>query len=85
MPLVVTEGNHLLADGPFAPVRGLLDACWYLDVDPALRRARLVARHVRHGRTPEAAERWVATSDDRNAALVEGTRDRADLVVRLDG
>ena len=85
VPLVVTEGNHLLADGPFAPVRGLLDACWYLDVDPVLRRARLVARHVRHGRTPEAAERWVATSDDPNAALVEATRARADLVVRLDG
>ncbi|MCW2605510.1 MAG: nucleoside/nucleotide kinase family protein [Frankiales bacterium] len=83
VPLVVTEGNYLLADGPFAPVRGLLDACWFLDVDPALRRERLVARHVRHGRPPHAAEQWVSSSDDPNAALVDATRDRADLVVRL--
>ena len=82
-PLVITEGNYLLGDGPFSPVRQLLDQTWFLEVDPGLRRSRLVARHVRHGRTPQAAERWVAASDDRNAALVDATRDRADLVVRL--
>ncbi|MFP5317283.1 MAG: nucleoside/nucleotide kinase family protein, partial [Acidimicrobiia bacterium] len=81
VPLVVTEGNYLLLDGPFAPVRGLLDECWFLDVDPGERRRRLVARHVRHGRTPEQAERWVAQVDEPNAVLVDGTRDRADLVV----
>lgn len=26
--VVVTEGNYLLCDGPFAPVRGLLDQTW---------------------------------------------------------
>ncbi|MDX6213286.1 MAG: hypothetical protein QOF82_2373, partial [Frankiales bacterium] len=32
VPLVVTEGNYLLVDdGGWAPVRGLLDACWYVD------------------------------------------------------
>lgn len=82
VPLVVTEGNYLLADGPFAPVRGLLTECWYVELDPVVRRARLVARHVAHGRSPEQAEQWVARSDDANARLVEGTRDRADLVVR---
>ena len=84
VPLVVTEGNYLLVGSGFAPVRGLLDETWFLDVDPVLRRQRLVARHVQHGRTPEQAERWVARSDDANAVLVEATRDRADLVVRLD-
>jgi pantothenate kinase len=79
--LVVTEGNYLLADGPFAPVRGLLTQCWYVDCPE--RRERLVARHVRHGRTPAEAEAWVARSDDVNARLVEGTAARADLVVRL--
>ncbi len=83
VPLVLTEGNYLLSDGAFAPVRGLLDACWYLDPDPALRRARLVSRHVRHGRSPADAEAWVAGSDDANAALVDATRARADLVVRV--
>ena len=85
VPLVVTEGNYLLADGAFAPVRPLLDEVWFLDVDPALRRDRLVARHVTHGRSHRAAEEWVDTSDEVNAALVEATRGRADLVVRLHG
>ncbi|MCW2777485.1 MAG: nucleoside/nucleotide kinase family protein [Frankiales bacterium] len=83
VPLVVTEGNYLLADGRFAPVRPLLTEAWFLDVDPGLRRRRLVDRHVAHGRSPEAAEHWVAGSDDANAALVEATRARADLVVTL--
>ena len=83
VPLVVTEGNYLLADGAFEPVRTLLDQTWFLDVDPVVRRERLVARHVAHGRTPGAAEQWVAASDDVNADLVERTRSRADLVVRL--
>lgn len=83
VPLVVTEGNYLLADGDFAPVRDLLTQTWFLDLDPELRRRRLVARHVAHGRTPDAAAQWVDASDERNAALVERTRDRADLVVRL--
>ena len=85
VPLVVVEGNYLLLDeGPFAQVRGLLTQAWYLDVDPATRVERLVARHVRHGRTPSAAERWVADTDEPNARLIERTRSRADLVVRLD-
>jgi len=83
VPLVVTEGNYLLADGAFAPVRGLLDESWFLDLDSATRRERLVARHVRHGRSPEQAQRWMAGTDDPNAELIEQTHSRADLIVRL--
>lgn len=83
VPLVVTEGNYLLMDGPFAQVRELLTECWYVDLDPDVRRSRLVGRHVRHGRSPEAAEAWVSTTDEPNARLIEATRERADLVVRL--
>jgi pantothenate kinase len=83
--LVVTEGNYLLHDGAFAPVHALLTESWYVDVDPALRRDRLVARHVAHGRSPEAARAWVEATDEPNARLVEATRDRADLVVTLPG
>ena len=82
-PLVVTEGNYLLLDGPFAPVRPLLTECWFVEVEPGLRLERLVARHERHGRSPDAARAWVAQTDEPNARLVEATRDRADLVVRL--
>jgi pantothenate kinase len=72
----VTEGNYLLLDGPFSPVRDLLTECWYVDVDPALRLERLVARHERHGRTHAAAAAWVARTDEPNARLVGATRDR---------
>ncbi|MFD6420708.1 nucleoside/nucleotide kinase family protein [Streptomyces sp. NPDC060198] len=81
--LVVTEGNYLLHDdGPWAPVRGLLDEVWYVEIDPDLRVRRLVDRHVRFGRPRPDAERWAADSDEANARLVEAGRDRADLVVR---
>ncbi|NEA40808.1 nucleoside/nucleotide kinase family protein [Streptomyces sp. SID11385] len=82
-PLVVTEGNYLLLDThPWAPVRDLLDDTWFLAPDPATRVRRLVERHVRYGRSRAEAERWVAESDEVNARLVEGSRGRAELVVR---
>ncbi len=84
VPLVVTEGNYLLLDGPFAPVREVLTECWYVDVDADLRLARLLARHERHGRTRQQAEQWVERTDEPNARLIEATRERADVVVRLD-
>ncbi len=93
--VVVTEGNYLLLDATdlgapvsaepamagWAQVRAHLDRCWYVDVDPAVRLSRLVARHVAHGRSPEEAREWVERTDEANARLVEGTRDRADGVV----
>lgn len=84
VPLVVTEGNYLLLSTPgWEAVRGLLDECWYLDVEQSARQHRLVARHVRYGKDPEQATRWVLDSDERNAELVEAARVRADLVVEL--
>ncbi|KND37485.1 pantothenate kinase [Streptomyces europaeiscabiei] len=84
VPLVVTEGNYLLLDdGPWAPVRGLLDEVWFLELDPEVRVRRLVDRHVRHGRPRHRAEEWVTRSDEANARLVGRGRDRADLIVRL--
>ena len=83
VPLVVTEGNYLLLDGPFAQVRELLTACWYVDVEPAVRLERLVDRHVGHGRTREQAQAWVERTDEPNARQVETTRARADRVVTL--
>lgn len=83
--LIITEGNYLLLDrGQWAHVRPLLDECWYLEVDPTLRVQRLIARHVQFGRTPEAARAWVMDSDEANAALIETTRPRADLIFRWD-
>jgi pantothenate kinase len=80
--LVVTEGNYLLLDRPeWRAVRAALDECWFLDLDDAVRRARLVARHVEFGKSMDVAERWVARVDEPNAALVAASRPRADRTV----
>lgn len=83
-PLVITEGNYLLLDGPWQAVRAQLDDVWFLAPPDELRRAHLIARHEAHGRDPRAARAWVESVDDANAHLIEAARDRADLVVRLD-
>ncbi|MCR6492242.1 nucleoside/nucleotide kinase family protein [Cellulomonas sp. P24] len=82
--LVVTEGNYLLLDdGPWAPVAGLLTESWFLTADPAVRLERLVERHVRFGKAPEAARAWATGPDERNARLIAGTAPLADVVVHL--
>ncbi|MDP2293611.1 MAG: nucleoside/nucleotide kinase family protein [Actinomycetota bacterium] len=69
--LVITEGNYLLLDdGRWREVAPLLDQSWMLRPDDEDRRARLVARHVAHGRSPDEAEAWVRTVDEPNAALI---------------
>ena len=84
VPLVITEGNYLLLeDGPFAQVRAMLDACWFVEVPEELRHERLIARHERFGKPPPAARDWALGPDEDNARLVAQTRDRADAVVRL--
>ncbi|WP_392543531.1 nucleoside/nucleotide kinase family protein [Oryzobacter telluris] len=81
---VVVEGNYLLHDdGAWADVLGLLDACWFIDVDDDLRIARLVDRHVRYGRSPDEARERALGSDQRNAELIAGTAARATRVLRL--
>ena len=84
VPLVITEGNYLLLEhGHWGAVRPLLDEAWYVDVDPELRRQRLIDRHIRFGRDEDAARKWVQQTDEPNAVLIESTRDRADLVFQL--
>ena len=83
VPLVVTEGNYLLLDAaPWAPIAGLLDECWYIEGPEDERLRRLIARHVEFGKSPDDAYDWVHRSDETNARLIEGTRSRADLIVR---
>ncbi|MFC7405395.1 nucleoside/nucleotide kinase family protein [Georgenia alba] len=83
VPVVLTEGNYLLLpDEPWDRLADLLDETWYLETDDAGRRARLVARHVAHGRSPAAAAEWESRSDQRNAEVVAAARDRADVLVR---
>ena len=82
--LVVTEGNYLLLDEPrWQAVRAELDEVWHVHVDESVRLERLVARHVRFGKTPDEARDWVARVDQPNAVLVEAAAERADLVLDL--
>ena len=55
-----------------------------MEIDDAVRVARLIRRHIEFGKTPEQADEWVHRLDEQNARLIAATRDRADLVVRGD-
>lgn len=80
--LVITEGNYLLfAEPPWPAVRELLDEIWWVDLDEDERRRRLVARHIRWGKTPAQAERFVARSDEANARALAPGRTHADRIV----
>jgi pantothenate kinase len=80
--LVVTEGNYLLLEtGRWPAVRPLLDEVWFCALRDDVRLARLHTRHVTFGKAPDEAVAWVAAVDEPNAALIEATRDRADLIV----
>lgn len=82
VPLVVTEGNYLLAEsGAWPRARAALDEVWFLRIDPVLRRERLIARHMRFGRGPEEARARADGTDETNARLIEATAARADRIV----
>ena len=84
--LVVTEGNYLLLDEPpWDAVRPLLDEVWFVEIDDAERVARLMARHVRYGKSQDQARAWMAAVDDPDAELTARGRDAADLVVTTTG
>lgn len=79
LPLVIVEGNYLLLEtGAWGEVKPLLDECWHVAVPQAQRWAQLIARHERHGRSPEDARAWALGSDEPNARQVEAVAQRAD-------
>ncbi|WP_344096331.1 nucleoside/nucleotide kinase family protein [Microbacterium deminutum] len=79
---IVTEGNYLLRQSEgWRLVRPVLDEAWWIDCSGEERRSRLVERHVRFGREPADARRFVAESDELNAALIADDRARADRMI----
>lgn len=85
VPLVITEGNYLLLrSGPWASVPDLLDEVWYIDLAEETRLRRLIGRHMDFGRDSAEARERATGSDQRNAVLVEASRDYASLVVSLE-
>ncbi len=82
--LIIIEGNYLLHDeGGWEVIAPLLDQCWFLDIDEWMRQSRLISRHIRYGKSPEAAREWALGSDETNAALIERGRSRADYIVTV--
>lgn len=80
--IVVTEGNYLLLqEDPWTATRAECTEVWYVDLLAEVRLERLIARHVRFGKDPQAAREWVLRSDEANAALVAGGGEHADLVI----
>jgi pantothenate kinase len=80
--LLVTEGNYLLVDTvPWDAVRARLDEVWFVAPDEDERRARLIARHERHGRTHDEAVARADGSDAANARVIATTAPRADVVL----
>lgn len=86
VPLIITEGNYLLLDVEgWREIRNLIDEIWYLDVMDDERQRRLVRRHEAFGKPHAEAEAWAKGSDQRNADIVDATRERADLIITLRG
>ena len=82
---IVVEGNYLLHDAAgWEAVREELDLVFFVEVPRAIRLHRLIQRHVRYGKSPDAAEAWAFGPDEDNARLIEQTASRADHVIRLD-
>jgi len=81
---VVVEGNYLLLNsGGWEEVTPLVDVIVFIEVDEGVRRARLIERHVRFGKTRTDAAAWALGPDEHNARTVAATAARADHVVRL--
>lgn len=84
IPLIIVEGNYLLADGPgWSQVRTYLTETWFIALDEDVRLGRLIDRHGRFGRSKEAATRHALGSDQQNAVLINETAARADLIVDI--
>jgi pantothenate kinase len=78
--VVVTEGIWLLHE-QFAAIRDCVDISVFLDVDQELRIERLVRRGEELGKSREEAIAWATGPDEKNARIIETTRDKAMLLL----
>ncbi|KAI1497806.1 P-loop containing nucleoside triphosphate hydrolase protein [Biscogniauxia marginata] len=82
--LVVFEGNYVCLDrAPWRDAAALMDARWFVDVDFAVARRRLVARHVRAGiaADEEEAARRADENDLVNGRLIVAERVAVDDII----
>lgn len=80
---VVTEGNYLLLDElPWTAIDQLADLRVWIDIPAARAKRQTIERHVRFGRSPEAAARWYESNDRLNAEFITQRSRHADLIAR---
>jgi pantothenate kinase len=82
--VIVVEGNYLFSeehnwDGVFP----LLNHTWFIEIADEVRIKRLIARHIRYGKTPVEAENWSKGSDEANARFIALTAHRASNKIKL--
>jgi pantothenate kinase len=83
--LVFIEGNYLLVDrGPFHGLPAMFDLRIYVDAPAPKIITTLVDRHIRGGKTLEAAKDWVKRIDLPNARLAEAFKAVADVTIERD-
>ena len=82
--VIVIEGNYLFSEEHnWQGVFPLLDHTWFIEIDDEVRIERLIARHIRFGKTPEEAENWSKGSDEANARFIELTAHRASNKIKV--
>jgi pantothenate kinase len=82
--LIVVEGNYLLHNKhEWHGVAPLLDESWFVYINEGKRIHRLVARHVKFGKSVEEAQAWARGTDQINADLIGESMKRAEFIVNL--
>ena len=82
--VVVIEGNYLFSsDHNWDGIFQMLDHTWFIEIDDEVRIERLIARHIRYGKTPKEAEAWSRGSDETNARFIGLTANRAENRINL--
>jgi pantothenate kinase len=80
-PVIVIEGNYLLlSDPPWDGLAALFDRTLFIEVPERELARRLVARWLRYGLDPEAAQARAEGNDLPNARLVAARSKPADVV-----
>lgn len=83
--IVIVEGNYLLHDEDgWELIKPLLDEVWMLEIDDEIRLNRLIARHIRYGKSPEDSQLWATGTDQKNAELIERNKSKADFILLLN-
>lgn len=93
--IVIVEGNYLLLGdgdgdgagddaGGWGEASAAFDVSFFVEVTHDVRIERLVARHVRFGKTEADARAWALGPDEANARAIQATAARATYTIALD-